>query len=127
MQNLLNFYLHCIDPDIGVHLTSLLVPLNTEAVFTCQVSCIGMCDIYWIIRNTIANPHHRSQFEKQGYIFNNNEVNGTYTARVAVNSSLGINGTPISVLCNTGWFKYTCSLEHSSHFTHNHRYTYKKS
>ena len=93
MQNLLNFCVHRIDPYIGVHPTSLLVPLNTEAVFTCQAYCIGVCDIYWIIGNTTVNPHHRSQFEKQGYIFINNEANGTYTAKVAIYASLGINGT----------------------------------
>ena len=69
------------------------MPLNTEAVFTCQAYCIGVCDIYWVIGNTTANPHHRSRFEKLGYIFDNNEINGTYTARVAINASLGINGT----------------------------------
>lgn len=82
-----------IDPVIGVHPTSLLVPLNTEAVFTCQAYCVGVCDLYWIIGNTSVNPHHRPRFEKQGYTFKSNETNGTNTAQVVVNASLSVNGT----------------------------------
>jgi hypothetical protein len=69
------------------------VPVNAEAVFTCQAYCNGLCDLYWIIGNTTANHHHRPQFEKQGYTFKNNENNGTNIAQVAIKASLNINGT----------------------------------
>ena len=85
--------INVVDPIIEVHPASLLVPINTEVVFTCQAYCNGVCDLYWIIGNTTANSHHRSRFEKQGYTFINNKTNGTNTAQVAVSASLSVNGT----------------------------------
>ena len=89
------FFLNIIiDPDISVHPVSLLVPIDTEAVFTCQAYCASLCDIYWIIGNITVNPHHKPQFESKGYVFNNrNPSNDMYTARVAINASLSVNGT----------------------------------
>ena len=73
---------------------SLLVPINTEAVFTCQANCASVCDIYWIIGNITVNLHHKPQFESKGYVFSNgNPAKDTYTARVAINASLSVNGT----------------------------------
>ena len=85
--------INTVDPVIGVHPASLLVPLNTEAVFTCQAYCVRVCDLYWIIGNTTANPHHLPQFEKLGYIFKSNETDGIYTAQISINASLSVNGT----------------------------------
>ena len=85
---------HCIDPDISVHPVSLLVPMDTQAVFTCQAYCTSLCDIYWIIGNITVNPHHKPQFESKGYVFSSgNPVKDTYTARVTINASLSVNGT----------------------------------
>ena len=87
-------FFYCIDPIISVPPASLLVPIDTEAVFTCQAYCASVCDIYWIIGNITVNPHHKPRFESKGYAFSNgNPVKDMYTARVAINASLSINGT----------------------------------
>ena len=83
-----------IDPYISVHPSSLLVPTGTEAVLSCQANCAGVCDIYWIIGNTMVNLHHKPQFERLGYAFSTrNAVNNTYMATVAINASWSVNTT----------------------------------
>ena len=74
---------------------SLLVPINTEAEFTCQAYCISQCDIYWIINNVTANTHHKPNFERRGFVFNHESspANHSYTARIAVTALQSLNQT----------------------------------
>ena len=72
--------------EIQVNPLSLLVPINTEAIFTCQAYCISLCDIYWIINDVTANTHHTPNFERQGFVFTygSSVANKTYKASIAV-------------------------------------------
>ena len=76
---------------------SLLIPVNTNAVFTCQAYCAKRCDIDWFINNNnTANSHQRIWFESIGFRFSRLEkINMTYTVRLTVNASISINDTEL--------------------------------
>lgn len=49
---------------------SLLIPVNTNAVFTFRAYCAKMCDIDWFIdNNNTANLHQKNWFNSRGFRF----------------------------------------------------------
>ena len=85
-----------LEPEISESPESLLVPVNTNAMFTCRAYCVSVCDIDWIINGVTANPHQRTIFENQGFIFFGLEqVDRTYTIRLAISASANVNDTEL--------------------------------
>ena len=97
VSNLLYVYLKFVtDAKILESPESLLVRVNTNAMFTCQAYCISLCDINWIINGVTANPYQQIQFEKQGFtFFGLKRVNTTYTVRLAISTSAYVNDTEL--------------------------------
>ena len=85
-----------LEPEISESPESLLVPVNTNAMFRCQAYCVSVCDIDWIINGVTANPHQRTIFKNRGFtFFGLEQVNTTYTVRLAINASANVNDTEL--------------------------------
>ena len=85
---------------------SLLVPVNMNAVFTCQAYCITSCFIHWIINGTTVNNIQRSKFKQQfGFSFSQNqESNMTYNVGLTIRASVNVSDTNLQceVILNSG-------------------------
>ena len=94
---------------------SLLIPVNTNAVFTCQAYCAKMCNIEWFIENNnTANLHQKTWFQSRGFRFTQMEkINMTYTIRLTVNASAIINDTEL--WCNVFLNSVTSHVRVMSH------------
>lgn len=93
------FQLPLTIPNVGQvieeHPLSLLIPVNTTAVFTCKADCAGRCsNIYWHIDgNDLHNPQERSQ---TGFIFSvDRESENKYITMLSVNATEAINNTDV--------------------------------
>ena len=74
--------------------SSLLVPVNTEAVFECIAYCVTVCDVYWHIGDySTLNNHQKAIFIERGFVFFSNSSSDTYRARLSLNASISVNNT----------------------------------
>lgn len=78
--------------------SSLLIPVNQVAVFTCTADCSLRCLGRWIINDTYPHDDNSDlKLQGKGLSFPVVPDNGTkYTIRVVVNASLSTNNTNIS-------------------------------
>jgi hypothetical protein len=82
------------DPEILEVPSSLLVPINTQAVFVCKVHCISDCTLQWFVGNSsTSNQHQKHYYETRGFSFSSYRDDDLYTLRLAVNATLSNNDT----------------------------------
>ena len=60
-------FIHAVGLEIVAHPSSLLVPVNEIAVFTCKAHSCFSCSGYWIINGLYAEPP--DEFTSKGYSF----------------------------------------------------------
>ena len=76
--------------------SSLLVPVNTQAVFVCKVHCVRDCSLQWFIGNSSTrNQHQFDHYEAQGFEFSSYEDNGLHTLRLTINATLSNTNTSL--------------------------------
>ena len=60
-------FIHAVGLEIVAHPSSLLVPINEIAVFSCKARSCFSCSGYWIINNSYTEPP--DEFIAKGYSF----------------------------------------------------------
>ena len=63
----LYYFIHAVGLEIVAHPSSLLVPINEIAVFSCKACSCFSCSGYWIINNSYTEPP--DEFIAKGYSF----------------------------------------------------------
>ena len=74
--------------------SSLLVPVNSQAVFECKLHCPAECTVRWFF-----GGEHQSAVgnNSPGFVINNtHQENGTQTSRILTNATADKNNTRLS-------------------------------
>ena len=91
---IMNIKLSVPDPEILEAPSSLLVPINTQAVFVCKVHCVRDCTLQWFVGNSSTrNQHQIDYYETRGFTFSSYQDNNLYTLRLTINATLSNNNT----------------------------------
>ena len=88
----------CAPPEILIGPASILVPVNSFAVFECRAYCGQWCSFYWTIDGSSAShQNQKNRFMERGFSFlNSPPENNIYSIRLSVNASVLVNNTQLS-------------------------------
>ena len=84
--------MHCTESEIQLIQipSSVLVPVNKEALFTCEAHCSQLCDILWI------NATTHDVINKPGTVSSQQDhENYEYVSTLALNASVEVNNTQL--------------------------------
>ena len=88
--------------------SSLLIPVNSEAVFMCEAHCTTSCTMHWLIGNTaVINEHQMRGHENLSFVFKSHQ-NQTqdglivHSLQLTINTTVKVNNTRLCCVAALG-------------------------